>query len=151
MAKNLVDGDNIVVETSGNDINLDLSTNYKNSLDAKSTYSTTETVIGTWLGKPLYRKVIDFGALPNATTKNVSTGLLINEANIVNYYGVATGTSGNLKYVLTLPDINPNGANQATRLTMNSENNYYMLNISTGIDRSNYTANIVIEYTKTTD
>lgn len=39
-------------------------------------YSTTERVIGVWAdGTTLYQKVIDFGALPNASEKSVPHGL----------------------------------------------------------------------------
>ena len=118
------------------------------------TYSTEETFTGKyWIdGKKIYRKIIDFGALPNATIKNVLTGLQIESINIVNYYGIANGTdaSGN-RFSLTLPDTHPNGPEQATRLSINTKENEYNLFIITGIDRSNYTAYIIIEYTKTTD
>lgn len=41
-------------------------------LSALPTYSTAEQVVGTWInGKPLYRKVVPFGALPNNTYKDV--------------------------------------------------------------------------------
>jgi hypothetical protein len=37
-----------------------------------ATYSTEEQVVGTWInGKPLYRKVVPFGALPNNTYKEI--------------------------------------------------------------------------------
>ena len=43
---------------------------------AKEVYSTEEQVVGTWIdGKPIYRKVIDFGALPNSTLKQVPHGI----------------------------------------------------------------------------
>lgn len=42
----------------------------------KNIYSTKEQVVGKWIdGKTLYRKVINFGVLPNATTKSVAHGL----------------------------------------------------------------------------
>lgn len=125
---------------------------YENSLD--NVYSLEETFTGKyWIdGKKIYRKVINFGALPNKTTKNVLTGLQIESINIVNYYGIANGidVSGN-HYSLTLPDTHPNGPEQATRLSINTKENEYNLVIITGVDRSNYTAYIIIEYTKTTE
>lgn len=116
-------------------------------------YSTTEINTGqTWIdGKPIYRKVINFGSLPNTSIKNVSTDLLINEVNIVNYYGTAQGQSGALKYVLHLPDIFVDTPTQSIRLTINTQNNKYNITIQAGSDRSNYDAFVVIEYTKTTD
>lgn len=42
-------------------------------LNSKNRYSFEESCIGTWIdGKPLYRKMIDFGALPSNATKTVS-------------------------------------------------------------------------------
>lgn len=35
-----------------------LQTNVENAINGVAEYSTEETIIGTWLGKPLYRKVI---------------------------------------------------------------------------------------------
>lgn len=44
----------------------------------RGAYSTTEMKTGQqWIdGKEIYRKVIDTGALPNATTKNVAHGIV---------------------------------------------------------------------------
>lgn len=67
MAKNLTDGSNIVVEENGDNINLNLSSTYTNSLNQNITdsfknnniYSTSEKVVGKWIdNKPLYRKII---------------------------------------------------------------------------------------------
>ena len=52
--------DKIRVDNVDYDINMDI-------------YTTTETRIGTWIdGKPLYRKTINFGNLPNNDTKYVA-------------------------------------------------------------------------------
>jgi hypothetical protein len=122
-------------------------------LESLNNYSTDEIIIGKWIdNKPIYRKVINFGTLPNASRKEVITDIPTNETNIINYYGIAYGTdSNNLKYVLTLPDVDPQGPAQATRLSINTLNGYYNIFIKAGIDRSNYTAHVVLEYTKTTD
>lgn len=70
----------------------------KDYVDGKQTYSTTETVIGTWLDKPLYRKVINTGAL------NLSTSELLLDAGITNVDKVRTieimmyFTSGSIWY-----------------------------------------------------
>jgi hypothetical protein len=66
MAKNLVDGENIVVEADGDDISLNISTTFNNNMNENiiqkiietNSYSASEQVIGTWLGENLYRKVI---------------------------------------------------------------------------------------------
>lgn len=75
MAKNLVNGTNIVIEESGDNISMDLSSSYNTNLQQEindsfkenNAYSTTETVIGTWIdGKPIYRKVIPTGQISSA-------------------------------------------------------------------------------------
>ena len=66
MAKNLVNGTNIVIEESGDNISMDLSSSYNTNLQQEindsfkenNIYSTDETIIGIWMNKPLYRKVI---------------------------------------------------------------------------------------------
>ena len=131
-----------------------LSANQGRILNDRFNYSTTEKVVGTWIdGKPIYRKVIDFGTLPNASSKTVSTGLNVNEVTIcrplMGYaYGIDTN---NIHYILTLPDIAPNYPEGATRLTMSSSNSIYNIIITTGIDRSNYNCYVDVYYTKNTD
>ena len=56
-------------------------------------YSTDEHLTGAnWIdGKPIYRKTIAFGALPNATTKNVAHGITGLDV-VVSLEGVARNT-----------------------------------------------------------
>lgn len=84
MTKNLVNGTNIVIEESGDNISMDLSSSYNTNLQQKindsfkenNTYSTEEQVIGTWIdGKPIYRKVISIGSLPNNGSVSISTDI----------------------------------------------------------------------------
>lgn len=131
-----------------------LSANQGRILNDRFNYSTEEKVVGTWIdGKPIYRKVIDFGTLPNASSKTVSTGLNVNEVTICRpLMGYAYGTDiNNIHYILTLPDIAPNYPEGVTRLTMTSSNSIYNIIITTGIDRSNYNGYVEVYYTKTTD
>ena len=104
-------------------------------------YSTTETVIGTYMGKPLYRKVVDCGALPNNMTK----GILHNIANI-NIITKASGTAWqNDGGTLPLPT-----ASLTSPVVLYS--NKSKIEITTITDRSTFTnSNITLEYTKTTD
>ena len=45
-------------------------------LYSKNGYSFEEICVGTWVdGKPLYRKMVDFGTLPSDETKSVSVGV----------------------------------------------------------------------------
>lgn len=45
------------------------------SIGVDTDYSTTEKIVGSWFGKPLYQKTIDCGALPNNTSKLVAHGI----------------------------------------------------------------------------
>lgn len=57
-------------------------------------YSTTETQIGTWIdGSPIYRKVVDIGALPNNTQKYVNAGINTN-IRIINLWGMSYTAGG---------------------------------------------------------
>lgn len=115
-----------------------------NELVEQNTYSTTETVIGTWLGKPLYRKVIDMGALPNATAKDVQHNIS-NIDNVVHIYGWAYRSSDNFRIPLpfTSPDVSANAL-------LGVLGNY--VRITTGTDRSSFAVSYaILEYTKITD
>ncbi len=99
-------------------------------------YSTEEKVIGSWIdNKPLYRKTIDVGNLPNATTKNISFNIL-NLKNIIKIEGYAKGPN----YWLPIPYSN-------ITVMCNSS----VVGITTTTDRSNCTGFITLYYTKTTD
>lgn len=105
-------------------------------------YSTEEQVIGKWIdGKPLYRKVVDLGNLPNNTIKNVAHGLTISNVRIRNFYGIASYST----YYLHLPNITSDNTNDV--LYINTDN----IVIKTNTNRSSYTGYCILEYTKTTD
>lgn len=107
-----------------------------NELEKREIYSTEEQVIGSWIdNKPLYRKTIDVGNLPNATTKNISFNIL-NLKNIIKIEGYAKGPN----YWLPIPYSN-------ITVMCNSS----VVGITTTIDRSNCTGFITLYYTKTTD
>ena len=106
-------------------------------------YSTTEIRVGTWInGKPLYRKVYDFGSAPNNTTKTVSANIT-NLSAITKIYGFAVTSAG---YVTPLPQVVANGQNQI-QLFFNNSN----VSITTTSDKSSYYCYVILEYTKTTD
>lgn len=110
-----------------------------------------EVATNVYIGnKQVFLKRINFGALPNASEKIVVTDLKVSEVELYKFDGLGIGSAGNVKYVITLPDVNPNAANQATRITFDSLNDFYRIKITTGVDRTNYTAKINIYYTKNT-
>lgn len=104
-----------------------------------------EIVIGTYNGKPLYRKVVDFGALPASGEKTVAHGI----ANIDKFlpargiaYRSTTDTTINLPYVT------PSGLALCIAIQYPDKNNIL---IDVGADRSLFTGIVFMEYTKTTD
>lgn len=103
-------------------------------------YSTTEKVVGTWVsGKPIYQKTIDFGALPNNTTKSVAHGIS-NLDFIVELCGSAKRPSDNT--YIKLPD------SPGQDLYVQGAN----LVVGTNSNKSGYTSTyITIQYTKTSD
>ena len=106
-------------------------------------YSTTEQVIGKWIdGKPLYRKVVNFGSLPNAAYKMVEHGIS-NIDNVTRLEGVA---SDGVVY-FPMPYLPPSNNIYAVSVYISEG----IINVETGMDRTSYTAKIIIEYTKTTD
>lgn len=106
-------------------------------------YSTAETLTGgTWIdGKPIYRKVIDFGALPNATEKAVDHNIT-NLDKMLLIMGVTTdgGSINPLPYA--------NSSNVIYSIMIYATNTQVC--IRTGSDRRVFTQTyIILEYTKT--
>ena len=110
-----------------------------------------ECIIGTWVdGKPLYRKMIDFGTLPNNTRKEVKVSIEnikhchINISNCIWMSNVSdfgsSGTTYSLVYPSYITSVYSVGGTNAA------------INIVTGqSNAANYKALLCIEYTKTTD
>lgn len=89
-----------------------------------------------YLGKPVYCKLVNFGALPNATQKVVKHNIP-NVSSVISVYGsaqdqaIVVGAFG-----MQVTGINADNTNVA---------------IWTSADLSNYSAYVAIKYTKTTD
>jgi hypothetical protein len=100
-------------------------------------YSTTEQIIGRWIdGKPIYQKTIDFGALPNNTTKLIQHN--------ITYLKDVVGISG----FLLKSDITVCIPNDTTPGLWRDG---IYLGISTISDNTQYNGYITLTYTKTTD
>lgn len=108
-------------------------------------YSTNETIIGTYLGKKLYRKVIPFGTVANGQTvvKSASELGLSNVDLIVNWNGYAINSSNGFR--IPLPYVYKN--TQAVT-TFFSNNSLRVENYGTQVSLD---ITVIIEYTKTTD
>ena len=117
---------------------------YKNI--SSDNYVTQEIPIGTWQGKTLYRKVIDFGALPNTSQKTVAHN--ISDIDIItNIHGIARAPSSPYN-TFPIPFSSLSDINTNIRITANAT----QISISTGSNRSSLTqCYVTLEYTKTTD
>ena len=103
-----------------------------------------ECVIGTWFGKPLYRKVVSMGALPNATLKSTAHGVS-NLDFVTKLTGMAYSPSS--KSRVTLPYADPKS--EYTVMIYANDDNIVLSSI---YDQSAFTESYAImEYTKTTD
>lgn len=120
-----------------------MQTNIENAIDESFECSTSEKKIGKWIdNKPIYRKIINIGNLPNANYSNVAHN--INNLNkVIKIYGNAT--NGTLH--LPLPFVST--VSISSNVGININGNY--ITINSGTDRSSFSGYVIIEYTKTTD
>lgn len=103
-------------------------------------YSTSERVVGTWVdGSTLYEKTVNFGSLPNNTTKTVSSGL--SNISIQQIFGVAKSSNG---FTVTLPHREISGSGNID-IVYQSDN---YIRIKTDYNYSGYTAYVTLQYTK---
>lgn len=112
----------------------------------KGTYSTNETRIGTWMGKPLYRKVLSTVGLSAETKKSINY-------NITNpdKIWIAGGFVYSTRRVVTLPMVGYNGdLTQRVDVWVETIENVVKL-YSNGGWGNDWTFYIIINYTKTTD
>ena len=110
-------------------------------------YSTTETKTNkVWIdGKPIYRKVVEIGVLPNATTKTVAHGIS-NLGRVVHLYG--TFVNSPYKWA-TIPWAST-GASTGNNISCELDS--ADVKVTTGVDRTmDDNCYVIIEYTKTTD
>lgn len=93
--------------------------------------------------RSVFRKVIDFGQLPNTTTKSVAHDLSpTSDWSFTRIYGTASDTTG-LTYI-PLPYAHPTSSNN---IAINVDNTN--VTITTGSDRTAYhTCYVVVEYLK---
>jgi hypothetical protein len=136
----VVDGLNSISATDA------LSANQGRILNDRFNYSTTEKVVGTWInGKPIYRKVIDFGTFPNSTYKEVQHNIS-NLQSFVKIDGIAIRNDNDFWQAIPLTY---RGADTSynTALTVTKSK----VVITCDADRSEFNGYVILEYTKTTD
>lgn len=115
-------------------------------MNIASKYRLEEKVVGQWLdGKPLYQKTIDFGTLPNATTKSVAHGISnITGDNVVSINPIAS--AGSYAIFARIHD------QQATNQCFFEVTDTNVICYARGANLSSYTqCYVTIQYTKTTD
>lgn len=107
-------------------------------------YSTTEHTVGTWIdGKPIYRKTINTGALPNNTSKSVAHNIA-NLGQIVRYEGCALQSSDGTMLPIPYADISAAGS-----VCLYAGRTHIYL--AAGANRSGFSGYVTLYYTKTTD
>lgn len=141
-----VDSTEVINSLEGNETNLAPSVRAVKKaiekVDAKNNYSTEEQVIGKWIdGKPLYRKTIDCGNLPNNTEISIQHNC--ENADFCNMYGIIKGVGQHWPLNMFQTSNVANGVQIAIAAGT--------INIKTTTDKRNFKAYITLEYTKTTD
>ena len=123
--------------------------------EVANTYSTNETVIGKWIdGRPIYRKVIDLGALPNESTFRIPHNI-DNLDRIISMRGMAKSPNQNLllpfSYGTGKDGVNSDGTVKVNTVPINIYEEQGNIVVYTLSDRSNMTGYVILEYIKTTD
>lgn len=112
-------------------------------------YSEQERVVGTWFGNTRYEKVVDFGALPNATTKDLNHGIA-NVDTIFIVGGYAKNTTSGFVQQLNVPVPSNNQAEMQSQWYFGVTATY--IRCFTLADRTSYDeCKVILQYTKTTD
>lgn len=108
-----------------------------------SVYSTSETVCGTWNGKPLYRKTFS-GNL--GQTSSINHGIS-NIDLIINIHGSYKNTDTGTQF--NIPSVRP-GFN-TYELGIYASSSTITFDKAAGISGNMLIFNVIMEYTKTTD
>lgn len=119
-----------------------------NAVADSLSYSTDEVKTGgKWIdGKPIYRKVVSFGALPNAGEKSVTFDA-VSDDTWVSITAIAKSTVSNAAICIPYADV----SNINASINYHIMNNAIIVNAGT-IGRSDYdSCYFILEYTKTTD
>lgn len=120
------------------------ATEILNLYNEQNSYSLNEVATGkTWIdGKPIYRKVVNIGALPNATEKFVPHGIS-NLDIFTSISGYATSNQTTIPLPYTVPD-------NTVRISLYGNVNNVAINTNENLSAYNATY-AILEYTKTTD
>jgi hypothetical protein len=113
------------------------------AIDSAKNFSTGEVDTGArWIdGKTIYRKVIDIGTLPNATTADTAHGITTIDTLIS-----LIGTADNGTTQIPIPTPSTTAANSLTAEIVNAPTP--AVRVGSGANYSSYTGYVVLEYTK---
>lgn len=120
------------------------SCNYINNMQVNITTNGTPVKTGRIIdGKEEWVKRINFGTLPNNSSKDVNTGLNANNITVTEIKGLGVRSTDNHKVIL--PYISSAGTNIELSGPVISNNQY--VRVATTTDRTNITAKIEIYFT----
>lgn len=103
------------------------------------TYSTTETVVGTWIdGKPIYRLVVDTGYMPNDSIKDIPISASIDTLVKLEGHWFKDGEFAPLNY------FNPQSQGSSTGCYISPG----YIHIESQGDLSTFSSYVILEYTK---
>ena len=140
--KTYFDGYYQKILTAGNNIAISNANVISTTTSLSLNYSTSEQAIGKWIdGKTLYQKTINFGTLPNNTTKSVDVGVS-STINIFYLNAVAVNSNNS---VININDFSADFS-KIRRIYYNGNNK--KIEITTKQDDSALTCYITIQYTK---
>ena len=91
--------------------------------------------------KDVYVKRINFGALPNNTSKSVNTNIDFNQNTLIKIEGIAKYNSNNIAF--PIPFTNPSDFSYTIGVNIDNDNNIV---VTTGTDRSSYNGIFNIYY-----
>jgi len=148
----------LIIPDDWNEANLILTDYFRilvDSLNRKefAQYSTTQIVNAqTWFTpgnanqeRYVYRKVIDFGSLPNAATKSIAHGITTNQNTVfTRIYATATDPGATtITSAIPIPYVDPSAIANCIQIDIDATN----INITTAIDYTTYTnCYVVLEY-----
>ena len=145
MSVNLIDSSTIRVVQNSNNISLASNANE---------YSTTETVIGTWInGNPLYRKVIEVASIDSAKN-NYDVAISISNLNEIVNIGGTIKISGTNTYkpITTIYTDDSSAVGSIYSFSVYAiTDSYISLSYGNWWKEIFDKAYIILEYTKTTD
>ena len=120
-----------------------IQTNVENAIEDLSTYSQTETLIGEFLGQPLYRKVLTYSKTTEGTTVTIPMGISGYDKVWVNY---GKSASWLYNYTLSLGINQYSGENDWSKAYISAGNVVILL--GNDYNSVNMDFIVTIEYTK---